>query len=214
VSGPTPADAPPAPGRPDLAPPVRPRPRRRFLPTVVVFLTIVVVVLGGFVVAAALVGPAGPPVDVAGVVRVRPVPGWELASRGTLQGTWETAGGTVSDVPFVRLTRGSASLDLAVVPGYGGTPEDLARWYASEVLSQQLTQLSISDVRSTDATASGAATIRFAYLGVHGTAIEGDVVVVVSPRGTGVIFDAWAAQGALASSLDDVARMIREAEVA
>jgi hypothetical protein len=38
--------------------------------------------------------------------------------------------------------------------------------------------------------------------------------VVVSSRGTGVIFDAWAAQGALASSLDDVARMIREAEVA
>jgi hypothetical protein len=178
-----------------------------------VFLTIVVVVLGGFVVAAALAGPAGPPLDVAGVVRVRPVSGWEVASRGTLQGTWETAGGTVSDVPFARLTRGSASLDLAVVPGFAGTPEDLARWYASEVLSQQLTQLSISDVRSTDATAAGAA-IRFAYLGVHGTAIEGDVVVVVSARGTGVIFDAWAAQGALASSLDDVTRMIREAEVA
>jgi hypothetical protein len=211
VSGPTRAVAP---DRPDLAPAARPGPRRRFLPAALVLVAILVVVLGGFVVAAALSGPAGPPVDVAGLVRVQPAAGWELASRGTLQGTWQTSGGTVSDVPFARLTRGSASLDLAVVTGYGGTPEDLARWYASEVLSQQLTQLSISDVRSTDATTAGGAAIRFAYLGVHGSAIEGDVVVVVSSRGTGVIFDAWAAQGALASSLDDVTRMIREAEVA
>jgi hypothetical protein len=179
-----------------------------------VFVVIVVVVLGGFVVAAALAGPAGPPVDVAGLVRVRPAAGWELAQRGTLEGTWETAGGTVSDVPFARLTRGSASLDLAVVQGFAGTPEDLARWYASEVLSDQLSQLSISDVRSTDATATGAPAIRFAYLGVNGTAIEGDVVVLVSARGTGVVFDAWAAQGALASSLDDVAAMIHDAEIA
>lgn len=201
------------PDRPDLAALRRGGPRRRFLPSVAVFVTIVFVVLGGFVVAAALAGPGGPPVDVAGLVRVRPVSGWELASRGTFTGSWGTPGGHVSDVPFARLTRGSASLDVAAVSGYGGSPEDLARWYASEVLSRQLTQLSISDVRSVDAAAPGASGIRFAYLGVHGTAIEGDVVVIVTAGRTGVIFDAWAAQGSLAASLDDVAAMIDAAEI-
>ncbi len=201
------------PDRPDLATRRTRAPRRRLLPTVAVFVAIVFVVLGGFVVAAALAGPSGPPVDVAGLVRVRPATGWELASRGTFTGSWDTPGGQVADVPFARLTRGSATLDVAAIPGFGGTPEDLARWYASEVLSRQLTQLSISDVRSTEVTVPGASGIRFAYLGVHGTAIEGDVVVIVTGRGTGVIFDAWGAQGALASSLDDVVAMIEAAEI-
>jgi hypothetical protein len=201
------------PARPDLAPAGRRRHPRRFLPAFAVLATILVVVLGGFVVAAALSGPAGTPVDVVSSVRIHPAPGWELGDRGTLTGEWDTPGGLIADVPFARLTQGSASLDVAVVRGFDGSAEDLARWYASEVLSRQLTQLSVSSVRPEEVAATGASAIRFAYLGVHGTAIEGDVIVIVSAAGTGVIFDAWAAQGSLAGSLDDVTRMIDAAEV-
>jgi hypothetical protein len=205
--------APAAPARPDLARADRSGPRRRFLPAFAVLATILVVVLGGFVVAAALSGPAGTPVDVASLVRIRPASGWELADGGTLTGSWDTPAGRITDVPYVRLTQGSASLDVAVVRGFGGSPQDLARWYASEVLSRQLTQLSVSPARPEEVAFPGASAIGFAYLGVNGTAIEGDVVVVVSAAGTGVIFDAWAAQGSLAGSLDDVASMIDAAEI-
>jgi hypothetical protein len=202
-----------APARPDLARVGRSGPRHRFLSAFAVLATIVVVVLGGFVVAAALSGPAGMPVDVASLVRVHPASGWELADGGTLTGSWDTPTGRITDVPYVRLTQGSASLDVAVVRGFGGSPQDLARWYASEVLSRQLTQLSVSPARPEEVAFPGASAIRFAYLGVNGTAIEGDVVVVVSAAGTGVIFDAWAAQGSLAGSLDDVASMLDAAEI-
>lgn len=202
------------PDRPSPAPEARPAPRPRFLPTVVVSLAILVVVLGGFVVAWALGGRAASRVDVAGLVRVRPADGWALASRGTLHGPWETGGGTVGEVRFARLTRGSASLDVSVVAGFEGTPQDLARWYASEVLSRQLTQLVVSDVRAADAIATDGLAIRFAYLGIDDGAIEGYVSVVVSLRGTGVVFDAWADQGSLAPSLDAVVEMMARAEVA
>jgi hypothetical protein len=199
------------PGRPDLAP-GRNAGRRRLLPTLVVLAAIVVVVLGGFVVAAALAGPAGPPIDVAGLARVRPEPGWELAARGRLAGSWATSGGTIDAPPYARLTRGSANLDVVVVPGFVGPAEELARWYATEVLRRQLSHLSISGVRETSVDRPGAVGIRFAYLGVHRTAIEGDVAVFVTGT-TGVIFDAWAAQGALADARGDVAAMIEDAEV-
>jgi len=77
-----------------------------------VLAVMVVVVFGGYVVAGALSEPAGPPVTVAGIVRVSPLSGWEVAERSAAP-------------PSVRFTRGSGNLDVMVFL-FSGTPFDLA----------------------------------------------------------------------------------------
>ncbi len=192
-------------------PPTRPdrpagsrRPSRGGLATLAVLGVIVTVVLGGYVTADALSEPSGSAVDVAGVVRVRPLSGWALAGRG------EMAGGQ-----FVHLTRGSGNL---VVAAFGGPREDagsLARGYA-DLLSGQLSRLSVSRPQAVRL-ASGAEGVRFGYVGVvagTGTSIEGEVVVIVAASGDGVVFDAWAPAGALSFVRSDIETMIDLAEVA
>jgi hypothetical protein len=191
----TPADDPP---RPDVA---APGDRPRWLPTVVVFLVMVATVAGGFVVAAALSRPTGPPVDVGGIVRVQPLSGWEAASTARS-----------GDVPFSRLTRGSGTLDVMAIPGVVGDASSLAQRYANDVLTKQLTGLSISR-RLRPVLVAGRAGQRFDYVGVNeaGAPIEGEVTVIVTAAGDGVAFDGWAPEGLLTFVEGDVHTMEDEA---
>ncbi len=57
---------------------------------------------------------------------------------------------------------------------------------------------------------------RFAYVGViaeTGTSVEGEVTVVVTPSGHGIVFNAWAPAGLLSFVRSDVRTMVAEAEV-
>jgi hypothetical protein len=171
----------------------------------VVLGVMLVVVLGGYVVAAALAEPAGPAVVVGGAVAVRPLSGWELAARGTLGGN-----------PFVRLTRGSGSLDIVAQVPYTGTAESLATVYVSEVLSQQLNQLSVSRQPERIRLPSGLEAVRFGYVGVvaeTGASVEGEVTAVVTPGAHGIVFDGWGPEGLLSFVRSDIESMVDEAVV-
>jgi hypothetical protein len=195
-----------APERPDLSAAHR-RPEARWWPVAVVLGTVVAVVTGGYVVAAALSVPAGPPVGVAGVVTVAPLSGWETSFEET-----------VGDAVVVRLSRGSGSLDvIAVRPGVASTPEDLAIWYRDDVLSSQLDQLSVSDRLEPVVLHSGRPALRFGYIGVDevsGGSVEGEVTLLLTASGAGVILDGFAAEGLLAFSIGDIRAMVGAAEVA
>lgn len=167
---------------------------------------ILAVVLGGYIAAAALSETAGQPVGIRGVVSIRPLSGWIFAEKGT-----EFGGG-----PFVQLTRGSGNLLVTVREPYRGDPDTLAQMYRDSVLAEQLSQLSVS--RSLEAVRfrSGLSGVRFAYVGViaeTGTSVEGEVTVVVTLSGHGVVFNAWSPAGLLSFVRSDVRAMVIQAEV-
>jgi len=172
--------------------------------TLIVLAVMLVVVLGGYVVAAAIAGPSGTTTGVSGVVSVRPLSGWAVAKRGTIGGH-----------PFVRLTRGNGSLDVVVVSPFEGTAGELATEYVREVLSGQLDQLSFSPHPEDVRLPSGLQGVRFGYVGVAqtGASIEGEVTVVVTPSGHGVVFDGWGPAGVLSFERSDIETMIDRATV-
>ena len=187
-----------APSRPDTAPDARP-PSRGSGATLAVLGVILVVVLGGYVVAAVLSEPAGPPVGIAGVVSIRPLSGWVVAD-------------TPNGGPGVNVTRGSGNLDTTVFPG-SADMRRLADRYI-EVLSGELSQLSVSRQLSAVRLSSGLRGVRFGYIGVvagTGTSIEGEVTVVTM-SGHGVVFDGWAPAGLLSFVRSDIDTMIDQAE--
>lgn len=195
-----------APTRPDVPADAR-RPSVGGWATAGVVATILAVVLGGYVAAAALSEPAGRPVGILGVVSVRPLSGWIFAGKGT-----DFGGG-----PFVQFTRGSGNLLVTVRDPYRGDPETLAEAYRGSVLSQRLSQLSVSRSFESVRLRSGLLGVRFAYVGViadTGTSVEGEVTVVVTPSGHGIVFNAWAPAGLLSFVRSDVRAMVTEAEVA
>jgi hypothetical protein len=180
-------------------------PNRRLRPWPLVFTAVVlaVVVLGGYPLGDALSRPAGPPVDVAGIVRVQPLTGWEVADR-------------YEEPPGARLTRGSGSLDFVVLP-FSGSPEELAAEYVRQLLEPQADRLSVSSRVEPVTLGSGLPGVRVAYVGTFGRSqspIEGEVTAAVSPSGVGVVFDAWSPQGLLRYVADDMRTMIDRAEVA
>lgn len=177
--------------------------RRALFATIAIGGAIAAVVLGGYAIGGALMGPAGPPVDVAGVLRVQPLSGWELAGR-------------FEEPPRVRLTRGSGNLDVVAVP-YEGPALDLAREYVDAVLEPEARQLSVSREVQPVTLESGLPGVRVAYVGLFGKAqgpIEGEVTAVVSPAGVGAVFDAWGPEGVLRYVVDDVRTMIGGAVIA
>jgi hypothetical protein len=170
------------------------------LPVVGVLVVIAAVLFGGYAVAGSLAAEG--PVDVAGVVRVFPLPGWELATR-------------FDQPPGVRLARGSVNLDVATVSFTGGA-EDLLREYVTGALEAEAEQLSVSPVEVLTLR-SGLRGVRVTYVGSFGKVqvpIEGTVTTVVSPSGVGVVFDGWAPSGLLRSALGDIETMIERTEVA
>ena len=181
---------------PDLpAPPLR---ARRFLPAAVVLGVIAVVLFGGYVIAAALSEPAGPPVEIGGAVRIAPLSGWEVAA----------------DPPGVRMTRGAGTLIVRAFP-FDGDAEALLRSYAERTLGAQAEQLSFGAVEPVRLP-SGLVGARVHYVGTVGgvqTPIEGRLTAVVSPSGDGVVFNAWATEGLLRFVLEDVTTMIERAEI-
>jgi hypothetical protein len=180
-------------------PPVR---ERRALPALLVLVVLSAVVLGGYVTAAALSTPAGPPVDVGGLVQVRPLSGWEPAQE-------------FDDPPGVRLTRGSAALDVLASP-FDGSAEQLLREYVAAFLEGQADQLSVSRIEPVTL-ASGLAGARVSYVGTFRgvqVPVEGQATVTVSESGIGVVFDGWAPSGLLRYALEDLDTMIEIAEVA
>jgi hypothetical protein len=161
-----------------------------------------VVEFGGYIAAGALSQPAGPPVSVAGVVRVQPLSGWELAGR-------------FGSPPGARLSRGSGNLDFAALP-FNGSSLDLVREYVNQVLEPGAEQLSVSKEAESVRLRSGLSGVRIRYIGLFGKAqasIEGEVTAIVSPAGVGAIFDAWSPEGLLQYVIDDIHRMIDRAQV-
>lgn len=191
-------------GESALAPtPVDPGLRERtVLPVVVVALVIATVVLGGYGLAGVLSAPAGPPVEVAGLVRIAPLSGWEQAGRST-------------EPPAVRLTRGSGTLDVAVLSS-SGTSEDALRRYVELFLEPGAERLSVSEPERARL-ASGLEGSRISFVGLFGDVqapVEGQVTAVASPSGAGVVFSGWAPSGLLQYALEDIDTMIARAEFA
>jgi hypothetical protein len=185
-----------------VAEPVTPS-SRRLWPVLVVLAVLVFVVGGGYVLGGALSQPAGPPVELAGVVTVQPLSGWEVAMR-------------FHDPDGIRLTRGSGNLDVFAVP-FGEGPAQLAEEYVRTFLEPEADRLSVSREIETVQLDSGRSAARIPYVGTFGrsqTPIEGEVTAIVSDAGVGVVFDAWAPQGMLPYVVGDVRTMIDGTEVA
>lgn len=177
--------------------------RGRIVPTVVVALVVAGVVFGGYAVGGALSIPAGPPVEVAGVVRVQPLSGWEVTGR-------------FEDPAGVRLTRGGGNLDVVAIP-FSGDASQLVAEYVKAVLEPEASRLSVSSEAEPVRLTSGLEGVRIAYVGRFGksqTPIEGEVTAVVSPSGVGVVFDAWGPSGVLRYIVGDARAMTDAAEVA
>jgi hypothetical protein len=180
------------PTRVDEAPAPRVR-ERRWWPALVVALSILALVVGGQLVRGAL--PAVSPVTV-GDVRVQPRPGWELDA---------------TQPGVARLRRGSAVLDIYAAPRSYTGPEGLAASYVDQVLRPGLSQLTTAQPTTTTI-AGGVPAVRVGYVGLtpDGVAIEGVLVAADGPR-SGVVFDAAAPEGTLATVVGDVDAMIDQA---
>ena len=194
----------PRPVRPDEAAWLQRR-EHAWLPAFAVLAVIVLTTVGGFVVAAALAQPAGPPVGFPGLVEVQPLSGWEPADPGSVDGR-----------PFVQLTRGNGTL---LVLDWGASPGDadvLARAVVDEALTPSFTQLTVSDRLEPVMLADGTPGARFTFVGVDpesGGSIEGEVTAVVVPSGRGVVFVGLGPEGSLAFIDGDIHTMIDQAEV-
>jgi hypothetical protein len=197
IAGATPTGPP---ERPDEVPSQQ-REERRWLPTIAVAAVISFVVFGGYVTAAALSEPAGPPVSVGDVVTIQPLSGWQVVGTGTEAG-----------LPTLRLTRGVGNLDVVAVVPYDGSARALADEYVNRILSQQLSRLSVSHDLGAVSLRAGVTGERFSYIGVTdtGSSVEGEVTAVVD-GGDGVVFDGWAPEGLLTFVSDDMHTMIRRA---
>jgi hypothetical protein len=189
-------------------------PGRRWFPSALVALVMSVTVLGGFVVAETLPEPEVRPVALAGILTIRPVPGWEVVRRE--QATVPLPSGGVVSGEFVQLTRGNGALDLLALPGVGGDALELADLYAAEVLASQLERLSVSDLVERITLPIGVEAVRFGYIGSQpdtGAALEGSVTAVVASSGNGAVFDGWASRGQLELISEELVAMIARAEV-
>jgi hypothetical protein len=181
-------------------PPLR---ERRWIPAIALAAVIVFVVSGGHVLSDTLGQTRAGTVAVGDSVEIAPLPGWELAER-------------FEDPTGIRLSSGSASLDVAELP-FGGTDVDLLREYVDNVVAPQAEQLRLSEEVEPVRLANGLLGSRIAYVGLFGdvqTPVEGEITTVVSPLGTGVVFDGWAPTGQLRLSLDDLHTMIETAGIA
>jgi hypothetical protein len=155
---------------------------------------------GGELVGTVASSATAAPQDVGGVVWVRPLPGWAAA--------------TPPGAPLAErsLTRGSVTLLVVAVPGWSGTPQDLAQTYLDRTLRPRLDDLEIGQA-SSGTLASGAPAVRFGYVGVaDGVTIEGAATVATGAT-SGAIFDAFAPKGDLAWVASDVDTMIEDAAV-
>jgi hypothetical protein len=173
---------------------------------VVVVVVLFVTVFGGYVAASALSEPTGAPVSIDGLVEVQPLSGWEFAGRFSAAGA-----------QGIRLTRGGGNLDV-LAASVQTDPQQLARTYVDVVLRPEAQPGSFS-IQGLERTRIGGDldAVTFSYMGVferNGVPIEGEVTVLVSPNGTGVVYDSWAPQSLLQFIRGDVETMVDAAVVA
>ncbi len=176
--------------------------RRRTWPASVGLVALMfAVAFGGYVVAGEQV--AVDAVEIVPGITVQPAPGWEVAAR------------EAGEFTLVRLTRGNGNLDV-VAGGFTGDATALFQTFRTQVLEPDAQQLRVSEQTESLRHPSGLEGVRGFYVGVFGDrsqSIEGEVTVFVTPSGVGVIFDAWAGEGALNTVLDDVHAMVESAEM-
>jgi len=189
---------------PEAAPlPSPPHRERRWLPVLAISAVLIAVVSGGHLAADALGRARGAAVIVGPSVEVTPLSGWELAER-------------FADPPGVRLTKGGANLDVITL-AFAGSDADLLAEYVQQVLEPDAEQLQVSEQLEQVTLASGLIGSKITYVGLFGDVqapIEGEVIAVVSPSGTGVLFDGWSPAGQLQFALDEVDAMIASTEIA
>jgi len=146
-----------------------------------------------------LAQPAGPPIDVGGVVRLQPLSGWAVAQHG---------------VRSVRLTRGGGNLDTVV----GSAPDAATLLQQYLALLGRASQVSVSPTVTSVTLDSGLHGLRASYVGLipsrEVTSEEGEITAVVLPDGTGVIFDGWAPKGLFSYVGGDLQHMIAFARIA
>ena len=195
-------------------PPPPPPPARResrWLPATGALAVILFVSVGGFLLAGEPTaagreltgdeGTPGPPVSV-GPVSVQPAPGWTVAEQ-------------IPDPPQLRVSEGTAQL-YVVVPPAQGAAEELLHGYVDQALAPQARQLSVSAVRPVELPSGQPASL-LSYVGsFEGVAspLEGEVLALVSPAGTPVVFDGWAPEGLWVAARKEVRTMIATAEIA
>ena len=193
------------------SPPPPARQESRWLPAIGALAVILFVSVGGFLLAGEPTaagqeltgdrGTPGAPVSV-GPVSVRPAPGWTVAEQ-------------IPDPPQLRLNGGAAQL-YVVVPPAQGRAEELLHGYVDQALAPQARQLSVSDVRPVELPSGQPASL-LSYVGsFEGVAspLEGEVLALVSPAGTPVVFDGWAPEGLWVAVREEVRTMIATAEIA
>jgi hypothetical protein len=201
-----------------VGPPVRPdllpawsRPERRWWPLAVVLAVIAFVVYGGYVITGALSESTGRPVEIPGVVQVRPLSGWELSRSGPVLLAIEAEGETRETQGLLdQLTRGNGNLAIVAVRVESLPPQELAKSYVLGELEARLDRLTVSRNVHEVTLGSGVRAVRLTYVGefaASGVSVEGELTVLVTPGGDGVIFDAFAPEGILQFILGDVHAM-------
>jgi len=181
------------------APPLR---QRRWVPVLVLGLLLLGIVSGGYLTSDALGAARGEAVVVDPSVTVTALPGWELADR-------------FRGPTGVRLSKGSASLDVLSLP-FTGSSERLLAAYIEQILRPGAEQFRVSETVEGVVLDSGQVGARITYVGLFGDVqapIEGEVTAVVAQDGVGVIFDGWAPSGQLQFAIDDIHTMIQGAEI-
>ena len=198
-----------APGSPQPPPPPPPG-ESRWLSAIGVLAVTLFVALGGFLVAGdptaageeitGAEGTPGAPIPV-GPISVRPAPGWTVSRQ-------------VPDPPQLRLTKGTAQF-FVVIPPLQAPAEGQLQSYVDEVLAPQAGQLSVSPIEAVELP-SGQPAVLVSYVGsFDGVAspLEGEVLALVSPSGTPVVFDGWAPEGLWVGARDEVRSMVSGAEI-
>lgn len=181
------------------APPLR---QRRWVPVLVLGLLLLGIVSGGYLTSDALGAARGEAVVVDSSVTVTALPGWELADR-------------FRGPTGIRLSKGSASLDVLSLP-FTGTSEELLAAYIEQILRPGAEQFRVSETVEHVDLDSGQVGARINYVGLFGDVqapIEGEVTAVVTQGGLGVIFDGWAPSGQLQFAIDDIHTMIQGADI-
>lgn len=181
------------------APPLR---QRRWVPVLVLGLLLLGIVSGGYLTSDALGAARGEAVVVDSSVTVTALPGWELADR-------------FRGPTGIRLSKGSASLDVLSLP-FTGSSEGLLAAYIEQILRPGAEQFRVSETVEHVDLDSGQVGARINYVGLFGDVqapIEGEVTAVVTQGGLGVIFDGWAPSGQLQFAIDDIHTMIQGADI-
>lgn len=194
---------PPPPGTPPPPPPPPPR-QRTFGATLGLLAVLFPVLFGGFIAASGTTVPSGEPIAVAPGVTVTPPPGWAVVKQ------------QAGPPAVLTLSRGSAAVDVLVAADFSD-PMQVLESYRREVLGPQARSLQFSDQTESVAGPAGLSGVRGSYVGdFEGfqQTLEGEVTAFATASGSGVVFDAYGAQGDLDAARQEIHDMIDGAVLA